>query len=199
MKSNIRGIRQLLEKGYVVCMEGNNLLLKDKGGRLIAQLEMAKNHMFPLQINTELQKCFYGVVENESWKWHKSFWHLHFNGLKLLQLKNIAHGFLTIEDPKQVCEICTIGKLARLPFHKEFSWRAKSPLELVHTDICGPLEVESLGGNRYFIIFINDYSRKLWVYMVKEKSTAFETFVRFKARVELESRCKLRKLRFERG
>lgn len=140
MKSNILSIGQLLEKGYIVHMEGNILLLKDKSGRLIAQSKMAKNRMFPLQLNTEVQKCFYGVIENESWKWHKRFGHLHFNGLKLLQSKNMVHDLPTIEDPRQVCEICTVRKQARLPFQKGLSWGAKASLELVHTDICGPLE-----------------------------------------------------------
>ncbi|CAO2836221.1 unnamed protein product [Amaranthus hypochondriacus] len=200
MKSNILSIGQLLEKGYIVHMEGDNLQLRDQSGRLIAQSKMAKNRMFPLQLNTEGQKCYYGAIgDNESWKWHKRFGHLHFNGLKLLQSKNMVHGLPTIEDPKQVCEICTAGKQARLPFQKGVSWRAKAPLQLVHTDICGPLEPISLGGNRYFITFIDDYSRKLWVFMLKEKSAAFDTFMHFKARVELESGYKLKTLRSDRG
>lgn len=97
----------------------------------------------------------------------------------------------TIENLKCVCEICTIRKQARLTFQKGFSRRAKAPLELVHTDICAPLEPISLGGNQYFITFIDDYSRKLWVYMLKEKSAMFYTFKQFKARVERESEQKL--------
>uniref|UniRef100_A0A803MMF5 ATP-dependent RNA helicase Ski2/MTR4 C-terminal domain-containing protein n=1 Tax=Chenopodium quinoa TaxID=63459 RepID=A0A803MMF5_CHEQI len=126
---------KLQVEGFIVHMEGDNLQLKDNSGRIIAQLKMAKNRMFPLQLNTKVQKCFYGVMENESWKWHKRFGHLHFNGLILLQSKNMVHGLPTIEDLKQVCEICTIGKQARLPFQKGLSWRAKAPLELVQIDV----------------------------------------------------------------
>lgn len=84
MKSNILSIRDLLEKGYIVHMEDNNLFLKDKGWRLIAHSKMAKNRMFLLQLNTDVQKCFLGVIENEYWKWHMRYGHLHFNGLKLM-------------------------------------------------------------------------------------------------------------------
>lgn len=91
------------------------------------------------------------------------------------------------------------SKKTRLPFQKGLSWRAKEPLSLVHTDIRGPLEPLSLGGNRYFNTFIDDYSRKLWVYRLKEKSVVFDTFRKFKARVELESGRKLKKLRSDRG
>jgi len=60
-------------------------------------------------------------------------------------------------------------------------------LQLVHTDICGTLDPVSLGGNRYFITFIDDFSRKSWVYILKEKFAAFTTFKGFKALVEAES------------
>ena len=62
-------------------------------------------------------------------------------------------------------------------FLNEKSWRAEAPLQLVHT---------SLGGNRYFIILIDDFSKKLW-YSLKEKSAAFTTFKHFKALIEAKS------------
>ena len=43
-----------------------------------------------------------------------------------------------------------------------------NPLELVHTDICGPFDPISIRGNKYFISFINDFNRKLWVYLINE-------------------------------
>jgi hypothetical protein len=64
-------------------------------------------------------------------------------------------------------------------------------LQLVHTDICGPIEPMSLGGNRYFITSIDDFSKKLWVYFLKEKSAAFIVFKNFKALVENQSGHKL--------
>jgi transposase InsO family protein len=72
-------------------------------------------------------------------------------------------------------------------------------LQLVHTDICGPIEPMSLGGNRYFITFIDDFSRKLWVYFLKEKLAAFTVFKNFKALVENQSGHKLVTLRSDRG
>jgi len=74
-----------------------------------------------------------------------------------------------------------------------------APLQLVHTDICGPLDPISLGNNRYFITLINDFSRKLWMYILKEKFAAFTTFKHFKTPVEAESGHKLITLRFNRG
>ena len=66
-------------------------------------------------------------------------------------------------------------------------WHAKFPLELVHTDICGPMNISSVGGNKYFLTFIDDFSRKTWIYLLKSKDEVFHCFKIFKAFVERES------------
>lgn len=79
------------------------------------------------------------------------------------------------------------------------SWRAHACLQLVHTDICGPIEPHSFGGNKYFISFIDDFSRKVWVYFLKEKSAALTVFKQFKSLVENERKCKIVTIRSDRG
>ena len=57
-------------------------------------------------------------------------------------------------------------------------------MQVVHTDVCGPIKPSSLGKSNYFLLFIDDFSRKTWVYFLKQKSEAFGTFKKFKAFVE---------------
>jgi hypothetical protein len=71
-------------------------------------------------------------------------------------------------------------------------------LELIHSDICGPME-SSFGGCRYFILFIDDHTRMTWVYFLKAKSEAFEKFVNFQHMVENETREKVASLRTDNG
>ena len=75
--------------------------------------------------------------------------------------------------------------------------RALKPkkLELVHTDLWGPSPMESLGGSQYYITFIDDSSRKVWVYFLKLKSDVFEVFKKWKVIVETETGLKLKCLR----
>jgi transposase InsO family protein len=68
----------------------------------------------------------------------------------------------------------------------------------VHIDICGPLVAVSLGDNKYFTTFIDDYSRKTWAYFLKEKSTTFDVFKSFKNLVENERGYKIKTLRYDR-
>ena len=153
MKSNILSIGQLLEKGYIIHMEKLSLVLKDAEGRLVAKVQMGHNRMFPLHPNSIMEKCFHGLVKNESWKWHLCLGHLNFSGLQLLSTSSMMHGLPSIEKPEYVCEICTLGKQQRSPFLSRRSWRAPNPLELVHMNICGPFDRISVGGNKYFISF----------------------------------------------
>ena len=72
-------------------------------------------------------------------------------------------------------------------------------LELVHSDLCGLIKPTSNGGKRYFISFIDDFSRKTWVYFLQEKSEAFTAFQMFKALVEREADSQIKILRTDRG
>ena len=69
----------------------------------------------------------------------------------------------------------------------------------MHTGLCGPMQNESIGGNRYFITFIDDFSRMCWVYFLKNKYDTFNVFKNFKALVELQSGYSLKKLRRDKG
>ena len=69
------------------------------------------------------------------------------------------------------------------PF-KAKGYRAKEVMDLVHTDLCGPMSTSARGGYKYFITFIDDYSRYRYIYLMRHKSEAFEKFKEFKAGVE---------------
>ena len=78
-------------------------------------------------------------------------------------------------------------------------WKASNPLELVHTHVCGPLKPMSNGKITYFLTFIDDYSRKTWVYFLKRKSEVFDTFKEFKTLIEKQSGYYIKMLRSDHG
>ena len=105
----------------------------------------------------------------------------------------------TISSTKGVCEGCLLGKHHEEMFDKGKAWRAKEPLQLIHSDICGPLEAPSISHVVYFFTFIDDFSRKSWVYFLKHKSETFFKFQLFKSLVENESGKKIKTLRTNNG
>ena len=76
--------------------------------------------------------------------------------------------------------------------------RAKK-IELVHTDVWGPSQVSSLGGSHYYVTFIDDATRKTWIYCIKNKSDVFDTFKKWKALVENETGKRLKCLKLDNG
>lgn len=111
----------------------------------------------------------------------------------------MVDGLPKINNPIELCEACVRGKQHRQSFETEKCWRARRPLEIVHTDIAGPFDIASLCGNKYFIAFIDDFSRKGWVYIIKDKSEALIVFKEFKATVENQSARHLKILKSDRG
>nr|KYP35823.1 Retrovirus-related Pol polyprotein from transposon TNT 1-94 [Cajanus cajan] len=199
LKSNILSMGQLMEKGYSVLMKDRELQLKDKLGRLIAQVEMKKNRMYKLELKIVQDECMQLDLVDEAMKWHLRFGHLHFRGLTELVKKEMVFGLPKIEFEKKFCEECVIGKHARTSFPRSSEYRAKEQLGLIHTDLCGPITPESFSGKKYFVSFIDDFSRKTWVYFLKEKLEVFETFKKFKVMVEKETSKFIKAVRSDRG
>jgi hypothetical protein len=98
-----------------------------------------------------------------------------------------------------VCFGCVLDKHHRDSFDKRASWHASGPLQLVHNDLCGPLSSPSFSGCKYFLTFIDDFSRCTLVYFLKLKSEVFDTFLAYKALVEKQSGHQIQKLRRDNG
>jgi hypothetical protein len=90
--------------------------------------------------------------------WHRRLAYMSEKGLQILAKKSLipfAKGM-----PLNPCDYCLFGKQHRVSFRRS-STRKSNVLDLVYSDVCGPIEVEYLGGNKYFVTFIDDASRKV--------------------------------------
>jgi hypothetical protein len=158
--------------------------------------------MFPLVMKNDLSgslNAYKAGSLDEFWLWHLKYGHLHFSGLNLLQKKHMVKGLSCIQQPPNSCESYILGKHHREKFVSGVSYREKSPLEIVHTDLCGPMKMPSLTGCVYFMTFIDDFSKKNWLYLLKHKSEDFDVFKKFKSMVENESGQTIKILRSDRG
>jgi 5'-3' exoribonuclease 2 len=95
--------------------------------------------------------------------------------------KNKEFSFGLKDRKVDMCEHCLVGKQTRVSFKHNDNSRKNDVLELVHWDVCGPLKVRSIGGALYFVTFIDDYSRKPWVQLIKTKDQVFNAFKTFHA------------------
>ena len=110
--------------------------------------------------------------------WHRSLEHIQPSAImEMVKSKNVRG--LNIDhtgNNELTCTGCILGKSHRTAIPKQSNNRASKLLELVHSDVNGPIEVASLGGSRYFVTFIDDFSRWTSSYPMKAKSQTFECF-----------------------
>ena len=96
----------------------------------------------------------------------------------------------------KICEAYQLAKQHRIPFPNERK-RPRNKLDLIHSDVWGPAQNVSLGESRYFVSFINDYSRHTWIYLIEKKSEVFDCFWNLKNLVEGETGKKIKCLRVD--
>ena len=135
------------------------------------------------------------VSNTESILWHARLGHIGQDRLNRLARAGLLGSLAKVELP--TCEHCLAGKATRLPFGK--AKRAISPLQLIHSDICGPLNVRARHGADYFITFIDDFTRFGHVYLISHKSDALDYFKRYTNLVENQLNVKIKTLRTDRG
>ena len=132
--------------------------------------------------------------------WQQRLGHLNKQQLGTLVDQRLASGIKLSSNSKlSFCEGCIEGKMQRKPFKPVAHQLSKKNLELVYSDVCGPLQVESIAGNLYFVTFIDDYSRCVSVHFIKHKAEVFEKFKLFEAMVTRECGEPIMKLRIDNG
>ncbi|KAL0463011.1 UNVERIFIED_CONTAM: hypothetical protein Slati_0188700 [Sesamum latifolium] len=119
--------------------------------------------------------------------WHARLGHISKDRIRRL----VDSKSLEIDDLDHLptCESCLKGKMTKKPFVGQ-SAIANGLLDLVHTDVCGPLSVSARGGFSYFITFTNDHSRYGYVYLMRYKSEAFGRFKEYRLEVENQANRK---------
>lgn len=108
-------------------------------------------------------------------------------------------GLPQLQFSKQPCTGCQLGKHARTKMPKETTFHASEILQLVHSDVCGPFRTNSLGGARYFVTFIDDFSRKTWLYFITNKNQVLTKFQHFVNLVENSTGRLIQTLRTDNG
>jgi hypothetical protein len=97
------------------------------------------------------------------------------------------------------CEACIYGKSHRVPFEKSKKNRAKGLVDLVPSDVRGPMQVPSTGGSRYFVSFTDDSSKRSEVFCTKNKSGVLNCFKIWQKRAEYHTGRIIRTLRSDNG
>lgn len=189
---NLLSVSKIVQHDKEVIFNKHGCKILDSDKNIVATGSLV-NNMFKLDIVPE-PKEFVCLTKIDDFKlWHKRLGHASFGKMSaLLDFKNIKK----VNDLK--CVVCIKGKQAKLPFKHKGS-RATCLLERIHSDVCGPIQIQSIGGAKFFVTFIDDYSRKVFVYALKSKSDVFTKLVEFKKLVENQLQKKIKIFRSDNG
>uniref|UniRef100_A0A2N9EGT6 CCHC-type domain-containing protein n=1 Tax=Fagus sylvatica TaxID=28930 RepID=A0A2N9EGT6_FAGSY len=197
MRKNLISLGTLDSKGYSYKSE-NGIMKVSKGAMVVMTGQKISSNVYKLLGNTILGGVA-AVAESEdddTLLWHMRLGHISERGMRELHKRNLLTGIKSCK--LDFCKYCIMGKQCRVRF-KTATHKTKGILDYVHSDIWGPVRTPSKGGAQYFMSFIDDYSRKAWVYFLKNKSEAFAKFKIWKAEVENQTGRKIKCLRTDNG
>ncbi|KAK2429199.1 gag-protease polyprotein [Trifolium repens] len=201
LKTNLISISQLCDQGLKVDFTKNECLVTIDKGEPLMKGERSKDNCY-LWIPPETAHSTTCLMsqKDEAKLWHQKLGHLHLRGMMKLISKEAIRGLpkLTIEE-KDICGECQIGKQIKMSHPMLPHQGTSRVLELLHMDLMGPMQVESLGGSRYAFVVVDDFSRYTWISFLKEKSDTFEEFKDLCTRLQREKDSPIIRIRSDHG
>lgn len=199
LATNLLSVSQLIANGNKVTFKNNVCHIHNQQNELIGVADL-QNGVYKLNIVKSDKVLAAAVQTTDANQWHRRLGHINSNDLQ--KMKDGAVEGVSYDDKADIrksnCEVCCEGKQSRLPFpHK--GHRSEKLLELIHSDLCGPMETRSIGQARYFLLFVDDASRMTFVYFIKEKNQVLQCFKEFQKLVENQVGARIKMLRSDNG
>ena len=199
---NLISISSLTKDGHEFIINKNEFVIRKEN--IFYGNVRTENGLYILDLETENSESIYNINTkklkandlNPTYFWHCRLGHINEKRISELHKDGLLDSFDF--ESFETCESCLLGKMTKTPFSKQGE-RVSDLLELIHSDVCGPMSKEARGDFRYFITFTDDVSRYGYIYLMKHKSESFEKFKEFKNEIENQLGKKIKALRSDRG
>lgn len=197
---NLLSISQIVKKGHVVSFDKDGCTIKSGNATLVQCAEQCGIYKIPHN-----QKCALRALEmkhdtnsNDMVKWHRMLGHVNRRTLKEMKALGLITYQSNDEKPVKFCVTCAEGKLCRTKF-KLSKTTTSNVGELLHTDVNGPMETSSIGGRKYILTVVDDYSRYVDTYFLREKAEVPEKLIAHIKRLERSMDKKVKVIRSDNG
>ena len=162
LTANLISISQLCDLGFKVNFTKSECLVTNEKQTVVMRGVRSKDNCYLWESeNTNYSSvCSIAKEEKEVKLWHQKLGHLHLRGMKKIISMEAVRGIPRLQiDEGRVCGECQVGKQTRMSHPKTRHLTTSKVLELLHMDLMGPMQVESLGGKRYAYVVVDDFSR----------------------------------------
>jgi transposase InsO family protein len=210
ISSNLLSVHKLCQDNNCSCyFDSNKFLIQDLPSGKVLYKGLSKNGLYPIHTlpsspsmspsATASPPVSAFLSSKNKWQlWHHRLGHPSDRVLVSAMPSLSSCMSISNKHVQHHCKHCLIGKMHRLPFpHSQF--QSTQPLELVHSDVWGPAPVNSYNGYKYYLLFVDDFSKFSWLFLLKSKSEVLNTFKHFKATVENQLSKSIKTLRTDCG
>lgn len=198
LKRSLFSVGVLIDKNFTYHAFEKICEFRDEDGELSCT-GVRKNKLWIMNFRIKpTDECFF--VKKETLRlWHERFGHVNLRALRDAQKHKTVNGLSFESDEDFFCEKCQLGKQTRKPHHTSQRVKVNKIGEMIHTDVCGPMNVESPRGSRYFVLFKDDLSGYRTVFFMRHKSEVYEKFRAYKAMVETQTGNRIKRFRSDNG
>ena len=202
MARNLFSVASCVKAGNQVRFGNHGVEVVNGMNKVVAKGELA-NGLWSLLSQTAIDDEEEAQLANAAGNmklWHRRLGHLGLQNVLRMRDENMVSGLQgKLENTLDKCHACSAGKMVRKPAPAVEERRTDEVLELVHSDVMGPFKTVSLGGGRYIVTFIDDFSRKIWVNVIESKDQVLEKFQAFVNMVENMTGKKVKRVRSDNG
>lgn len=196
LKTNLISISQLCDEGMSVKFNKEKCMVIDQQQNKILEGRRSQDNCYMITSGRTCCVTISGTTDI----WHQKLGHPSLRAMQKLMAADAIRGmpkFKVTDDG--LCKACLTDKHIKQPHPKVKDINTTRCLELLHMDLMGPMQVESIGRRRYAFVCVDDFSRFTWVDFLRDKSEAFEAFSKLCLRIENEKELKVRRIRSNHG
>ncbi|KAK1654085.1 hypothetical protein QYE76_071890 [Lolium multiflorum] len=189
------GYNSYFTKYYVQVFRSDNLKLVLVG--------FVENNLYVVDLSKEspsFSTCLMAAKHDEGWLWHRRLGHVNMRNLKQLLKGEHIVGLTGVSFEKdRVCSACVAGKQLKKKHPIKSIVTTSRPLELLHLDLFGPSHYDTLGGSKYGLVIVDDYSRYSWVFLLKSKDETHREFITFAKKAQRMYESEIKAIRTDNG
>ncbi|GJU00905.1 retrovirus-related pol polyprotein from transposon TNT 1-94 [Tanacetum coccineum] len=193
---NLFSVRQLCDFDLEVAFRKHSCYVRDtdgvelikgsrgfKGFSVVTELyTISVDDMIKSSLICLLSKAF----KNKSWLWHRRLNHLNFGTINDLARKDLLRGLPRLKFEKDhFCSACQLGKSKKHTHSPKTENTNLEVLNTLHMDLCGPMQVQTINGNKYILVIVDDYSRFTWFKFSRSKDETLEFVINFLKQIQV--------------
>ncbi|KAJ9538751.1 hypothetical protein OSB04_031484 [Centaurea solstitialis] len=203
LSHNLFSIGKFCDKDLEVNFKKIRCVVRTEEGRELL-VGSRRTNLYTIRLQHKLQYSSSCLITRSSLRqavlWHKRLSHLNFRYIDKIVKHQLVSGIPMIKfEQEEMCPGCEKGKMKRASHPPKSEQGSKSPLSLLHMDLCGPMKFQSLAGRKYILVIVDDFSRYTWTKFLKTKDETSSLIINFIKAVQVQLKLPVQTVRTDNG